>query len=112
MRAASSGSSATRLGQPLGVLLHEVAVHEEQPLQRHVGREALLGGLARAREVEQLQELVELVAADACRRSCGGRPSGVSGTDGPPMRASSAPETNSTESRICSALRRWRLARQ
>ena len=53
------------LGEPLGVLLHEVAVHEEQPLQRDVGREALLGGLARAREVEQLQELVELVAAHA-----------------------------------------------
>ena len=41
---ASSGSSATRSREPLGLLLHEVAVHEEQPLQRHVGREALLGG--------------------------------------------------------------------
>jgi hypothetical protein len=30
-------------GQPLGVLLHEVAVHEGQPLQRHVRHEALLG---------------------------------------------------------------------
>ena len=50
--------------EQLALLLHEVAVHEEQPLQRHGGGEALLGGEIRAREIEQLQVLVELVAAD------------------------------------------------
>ena len=50
--------------QQLALLLHEVAVHEEQPLQRHGGREALLGRQVRARKIEQLQVVVELVAAD------------------------------------------------
>jgi hypothetical protein len=37
---------------------------------------------------------------------------GVSATDGPPIFSSSVPDTDSTESRICSAVRRRRLARQ
>jgi len=36
---------------------------------------------------------------------------GVNSADGPDILKSSAPETDSMESRICSASSRWRLAR-
>ena len=107
-----SGSFATRARQQLALLLHEIAVHEEQPLQRHAGGEALLGRQVGAREVEQLQILVELVAADLAvdraaveggrQRRRTARPSSYRGRR----------TTNSSESRICSAVMRWRLARQ
>ena len=64
MRAVLSGSFGDLAREQLALLLHEIAVHEEQPLQRHAGREALLGREVRAREIEQLQVFVELVAAD------------------------------------------------
>jgi len=50
--------------QQLALLLHEVAVHEEQALQRHVGGETPLARQVRAREVEELQVFVEAIAAD------------------------------------------------
>ena len=65
-----------------------------------------------AREVEQLQELIELVAADfAVDRAAVERAASAS-SDGPPIFVSSAPDTSSIESRICSAVSRRRLACQ
>src|SRR5262245_39893814 len=66
--------------QPLGLLLHEVAVHQEQPLQRDVRAEALLGADRRGGKVEELRELIELVAADpAIERAARGRPDQILG---------------------------------
>src|SRR5262249_29250716 len=49
------GFLCQRSREPLGLLLHEVAVHEEQALQRNARREPFLRGEIRAREVEELQ---------------------------------------------------------
>src|SRR5258708_18176136 len=49
--------------QQFTLLLHKVAVHEEQTLQGHVGCEALLGSHVGTGKIEQLQILIQLVAA-------------------------------------------------
>ena len=99
------------LGQFLGFHLHEIAVHQEQPLQRHGGGEALLGADIRRREIEQLQILVQLVAAHlAVHRAPRERRRQL--RRGPPSALSRLPATNSTESRICSASMRLRSTRQ
>ena len=91
MRARLSGSSLQLLRQPLRLLLHEVAVHEEQPLQRHVGLEALLGARSSAPGSRTAAGTIELVAADL---AVDGPPRrrGVSSSDGPPIFSSSAPD--------------------
>ena len=93
-------------------VLHEAAVHQEQPLQRDVRDHALLAGVVRIREIEQRQHGVELAPAD---ETVDGAPivlrRRAARAVRPPVR-SRLPETNSSESRSVSASRRCQLARQ
>ena len=53
-----------RLGQGFAPGHDEIAVHEEKPLQRNVGVDALLAGADGIGEIEERQEGIEFAAAD------------------------------------------------
>ena len=64
MRAVSDPFDIHSFGELACLRIHKLAVHEKQALQRDVGGEALLGGEARIRKIENLQIIVQVEAAD------------------------------------------------
>ena len=118
------GLAAEPVGQGLGPLLDEGAVHQVEGLERDVGRLAVAGDEARLGEVEQVEHVgqavaddrqvdravvraVEVGAAGACpgrsaRSACRGSPSATSEPSG--RARSSSPEAASIASRIASGV--------
>ena len=63
-RTRSASWPLSRLASPAACVFHKAAVHQKQPLQRHVGHHALLAGAVRIGEIEQRQHRVQLAPAD------------------------------------------------